>query len=211
MPPSVRSDGMLPSCCWAVPAAPAAAPSAAAAAAVLLPLLLPLLLPPRAPLRLSVAEPISFKTRSLRRKASRELCGVACASAQPAAAERRLMVWPSNPFWRLERTVACLVDRGRVSCQYKSCPESRENHHCTGAPGCPTNHPTSPQPCPNPVGYVTIMHTPSDPTVAAQCGGGGGGGGGSGGGGGGGGSGGGVQMVQLPSRLPPPTAHQGAW
>ena len=157
---------MLPSCCWAAPAAPAAA--ASVAAAVLLPLPLPLLLPPRAPLRLSVAEPISFKTRSLRRKASRELCGVVCASAQPAAAERRLMVWPFSAFWRLECTVACLVDRGRVSCQHKSCPESRENHHCTGAPGCPTNQTTSDQPCPNPVGYVTIMHTPSGPTVAAQ-------------------------------------------
>ena len=101
-------------------------------------------------------------------KASRELCGVACASAQPAAAERRLMVWPSSSFWRLECTVACLVDRGRVSCQHKSCPESRENHHCTLPPGSPTNHLTSPQPCPDPVGYVTIMHTPSGPTVVAQ-------------------------------------------
>ena len=158
---------MLPSCCWATPAAPAAAPSAAAAAAVLLPLLLPLLLPPRAPLRLSVAEPISFKTRSLRRKASRELCSVACASAQPAAAERRLMVWPFSAFWRLERMVACLVDRGRVSCQHQKCAESRENPNGTGPPGSPTNPPTSSQPCPNPVGYVTIMHTPSDPPVDA--------------------------------------------
>ena len=83
--------------------------AAAASAAVLLPL--PLLLPPRAPPCAAslCAEPSPFMMRSLRRKASRELCGVACASAQPAAAERRLMVWPSSAFRRLGRTIACSV------------------------------------------------------------------------------------------------------
>ena len=60
-------------------------------------------------LRLCVASPSPFKTRSLCRKASRELCGVACASAQPAAAERRLMLWPSSAFWRLGCTAACSI------------------------------------------------------------------------------------------------------
>ena len=67
------------------------------------------------------------------------LHGVSCASAQMCAAERRPMVWPFGAFRRLERTISCLFEVIRVSCQKQSCSESRVWHDGT-LPSAPLTH-----------------------------------------------------------------------
>ena len=55
----------------------------------------------------------------------------ACGSTQASAAQRRLMLTPLHAFGRLGRTTACPFDVITMSCQHKSCRESREKHDGT--------------------------------------------------------------------------------
>ena len=68
-----------------------------------------------------------------------------CGSTQASAAERRLTVTPLHAFGRLGRTTACPFDVITMSCQHKSCRESREKHDGTKLTAINTNPTTSDQ------------------------------------------------------------------
>ena len=69
----------------------------------------------------------------------------ACGSTQASAAQRRLMLTPLHAFGRLGRTTACPFDVITMSCQHKSCRESREKHDGTKLTAINTNPTTSDQ------------------------------------------------------------------
>ena len=68
-----------------------------------------------------------------------------CGSTQASAAQRRLMLTPLHAFGRLGRTTACPFDVITMSCQHKSCRESREKHDGTKLTAINTNPTTSDQ------------------------------------------------------------------
>ena len=117
----------------------------------------------------TMARKLLERARAMRTPVDHDALAVlSCASAQMCAAERRPMVWPFGAFRRLERTISCLFEVIRVSCQKQSCSESRVWHD--GAHGSPWI--TYSSPILNPLlldpSTGTIMLAPPDPESPPQ-------------------------------------------